>query len=395
MRSAKLKRTREVSLMFPLLPPGLYEVGVEAQGFRRALSRSFRIDVNQTMRLDFVLSLGPLSEQIVVNESPALVETDSSALGQVIEASQIQQLPLNERNFLAFALLSPGAQMGADGSQLSSQGGGISVDGAREQSNNLLIDGLDNNDSLINQLSVLPSADAIAEFKVQASNSNASFGRSAGAQINVVLKSGTNELHGSSYELLRNRRLDAKNFFDLPYCSQGSAPGSCADIPRLDRQQFGATLGGPVLREKLFFFSGYEALLLRQATTREATVPSQAQRSAALAAVPPGSQNPAGLAVFNLLPAANVGTNQAISNRFVSSPVIRDTTHYGVAKLDWVLRRTGTLSGHYSVFDDDRFNPFDPTLPLHQPSWIRQLGPKPRPEFWPRVASTKELAADQ
>ena len=157
----------------------------------------------------------------------------------------------------------------------STQGGAISVNGAREQSNDFLLDGVDNNDLYINQYSVLPSVDAIQEFKVQSGTYSAEFGRSGGAQVNVVLKSGTNQFHGSGFEFVRNRNMDAKNFFDQPDCTPDSILGTCAPIPRLDRNQFGGTLGGPIQKDKTFFFASYEGLRLRQATTREANVPSQ------------------------------------------------------------------------------------------------------------------------
>ena len=181
----------------PLLPPGTYEVSAEARGFRRAVQGSVRLDVNQSARVDFVLAVGELAQQIVVDSEIPRLQTQSSTLGQVVDREEIDRLPLNERNFLTFTLLAPGAQPNADGSQNSIQGGAISVNGAREQSNNFLLDGVDNNDLTINQYAVLPSVDAIREFKVQSANSSAEFGRSGGAQINVVLRGGTNTLHGT------------------------------------------------------------------------------------------------------------------------------------------------------------------------------------------------------
>ncbi len=271
---------------------------------------------------------------------------------------------MNERNFLSFALLVPGAQSAVDESQNSSQGIVINSNGAREQSNNFLLDGVDNNDVTINHYNALPSMDAIQEFKVQSSTSSAEFGRSGGAQINVVLKSGTNALHGSAFDFFRNRRLDAKNFFDAPECTPTSPPGTCGDIPRLDRNQFGGVLGGPLRRDRTLFFVSYEGLRLRQATTREAAVPSQVQRAAALAAVPIPQQNPAGLAVLNLLPLANVGTNLVTSNRFVSAPTLRQDRNHLLAKLDYLVASSDTVSAHYALSQNNQFNPFDPLFPF-------------------------------
>ena len=122
--------------------------------------------------------------------------------------------------------------------------GSVSVNGAREQANSFLLDGVDNNNLLINRTTVLPSVDAIEEFKVQSSTYSAEYGRSGGAQINLVLKSGTNQFHGNAFEFFRNRLLDAKNYFDLPDCTATSAPGTCGSIPRYQRNQYGGTLGG-------------------------------------------------------------------------------------------------------------------------------------------------------
>jgi len=345
-----------------LLPPGHYRVAVEKDGFRRSVHGDVGLDVDQTARVDFTLMVGSRTEVVNVTDTPPIVQTDTSTLGQVIDGRLVHELPLNERNFLSFAVLAPGSQLPVEGSQNSTQGGSFSVNGAREQSNNFLMDGVDNNDPYINQYVALPSIDAIQEFKVQSSDYSAEFGRSGGAQVNVILKSGGNQFHGAAFEFLRNRNLDAKNFFDVPYCTAGSEPGTCGPIPRLDRNQFGGTFGGPIRRDKTFFFVSYEGLRLRQATTREATVPSQSDKQLApeLAAAAQYAPNPAGLAILNLYPAANVGTNLIQSNTFVSSPAIRNSENLGLVKVDHHAGPNDTLSAHYAIFDQDRFNPFDP-----------------------------------
>jgi hypothetical protein len=372
VRNQGTNATREVQtdgdgdFSIPLLPPGVYEVSAEVAGFRRSVYSGVNLNVDQTVRVDFVLQVGQLSEQVIVAEPVPLVQTDTSTLGQVIERKQVSELPLNERNFLTFALLVPGGQMPVQGSQNSTQGGAISVNGAREQSNDFLLDGVDNNDLYINQYSVLPSVDAIQEFKVQSGDYSAEFGRSSGAQVNVVLKSGTNQFHGSGFEFVRNRNMDAKNFFDQPDCTPDSIQGTCAPIPRLDRNQFGGTLGGPIQKDKTFFFASYEGLRLRQATTREATVPSQVQLEEAnylfqnlqnFGYTP----NAAGMAALNLIPPANVATpDLADSNTYVSSPVIQNSVNLLTIKLDRQTGSNNTFSAHYSLFNENAFNPFDP-----------------------------------
>src|SRR5208337_1704905 len=196
-----------------------------------------------------------------------------------------------------------------------------------------------------------------------------------------VLKSGTNQFHGSGFEFVRNRNLDAKNFFDQPDCTPDSIQGTCAPIPRLDRNQFGGTLGGPIQKDKTFLFASYEGLRLRQATTREANVPSQVELEEANGLLQGLGfpQNPATstfLAVNGnpnpVIPAANVAIITdladcppgsppfACSTTYVSSPVIQDTNDLLTIKLDRQTGSNNTFSGHYSLFNENRFNPFDP-----------------------------------
>lgn len=349
-----------------LLPPGRYRVTAEAPGFRRSLFADVVVDVDQTIRVDFSLLVGTETEEVKVNDTPPAIQTDTSTLGQVVNNRFVQELPLNDRNFLNFALLVPGSQLPAEGSQNSTQGGALSVNGAREQSNNFLLDGVDNNDPYINQYVALPSVDAIQEFKVQSSDYSAEYGRTGGAQINVVLRSGTNRFHGSLFEYFRNRNMDAKNYFDFPSCTATSIPGECGGIPALQRNQFGGTFGGPVVQDKTFFFLSYEGLRLRQATTREANVPSQAEWATAEAMAqnffgcPYNPSCQVGTNVFNLYPAANVGADVVDSNAYLAAPVIRGSNNLYTAKFDHHFSATDTVSAHYSLIDSNTFSPFDP-----------------------------------
>jgi Carboxypeptidase regulatory-like domain/TonB dependent receptor len=347
----------------PLLPPGTYEVSVERPGFRKAVYSDINLQVNQTVRVSVKLEVGAQAQQVQVVESAGLVQTDTSSLGQVVDQRSVSTLPLNQRNFVSFAYLVPGAQLPAEGSIDSTQGLALSVNGARETANNFLIDGIDDNDLVINQYSAIPSLDAIQEFKVQSGNYTAEYGRSGGAQINVLVKSGTNQFHGTAYEFLRNRHLDSKNFFDQPSCQAGSIAGTCSEIPRLDRSQFGASFGGPIAKDKTFFFIAFEYLNLRDATTRQATVPSVVQRQQAVAAVPTSLINQAGLNVLNLYPFANVGSNLSTSNLFVSAPTASLKEPYGVAKIDHQFSEKDTIAGHYVLSFGDAYNPFDPLSP--------------------------------
>lgn len=370
VREASSNAMRETSTnkwgeyIVALVPPGHYYISVEHSGFRRVTLGPLRLDVNQTLRANIVLPIGPVSSELRVSEPPPRIEVEGSTRGQIIDRQKISGLPLNERKFLAFALLATGVHPAVDGSMNSSQALAIHVNGAREDANNFLLDGVDNNDATTNLYSVLPPLDAVDEFKVQSSNSTAEFGRNSGAQINVVLKSGTNELHGGLFEFMRNRHLDAKNYFDRPACVAGSLPGSCGDTPRFDRNQFGGFLGAPIRRNRLFSYAAYEGLVLRQAVTRRSTVPSQQQRAAVLAAVPVAQRDPAGLAALDFLPAANFGPDLSISNVFLAAPVLKETTHSFVLKLDYLPPGRDTFSGHYALLQEDRSNPFDPLFPF-------------------------------
>ena len=346
----------------PLLPPGEYAVTVERTGFREVVRSGIHLEIDSVVSLDFVLPVGLVTERVEVTGAPPLIESHNGTVGEVIDGTRIAALPLNERNFLALGLLAAGSEPGTDGSQNTLLGSAISLDGVREQSNYFLLDGVDNNDAFLNQWSVLPSMEAIQEFKVQSSNSSAEFGRNAGGQINVALKSGGGHFHGSAFEFLRNRNLDAKNYFDLPSCTAASSPGACGSIPPFDRDQLGGSLGGPVRTGKTFFFGADEELSQRQAITRQASVPSQVLRAALLAAIPPPLINPAGKAVLNLLPAANVG-DPLTSTRYIAAPLLTETEQTPVIRLDQHFSATDNLSGHYALFDEHRFNPFDPGVP--------------------------------
>src|SRR5262245_41409362 len=196
----------------PLLPPGVYDVAVQQPGFRNAIYSNVTVDVNQTVRVDVTLVVGNQTEQVEVIGAAPLLNTDTSAVGQVVSQQSVSELPINQRNFVSFAYLVPGVQLPAQGTNASTQGVAMNVNGARDTMNNYLIDGIDDNDLVINQYSAIPSLDAIQEFKVQSGNYSAEYGRSGGGQVNVIIKSGTNEVHGTAYEFGRNRHMHAKKY---------------------------------------------------------------------------------------------------------------------------------------------------------------------------------------
>jgi Carboxypeptidase regulatory-like domain/TonB dependent receptor len=355
--------TQDGEYSVPLLPPGTYDVAIKQPGFRDELYKNVTLDVDQTARVDSTLSVGTQAETVNVDAAAPLINTDTSTIGQVISDQSVNELPLNNRNFVGLAYLTPGAALPTEGTTASTQGLSLSVNGKKDNMNNYMIDGVDDNDTVIGQYSAIPSMDAIQEFKVETGNYSAEYGRSAGGQVNVLLKSGTNEYHGTGYEFVRNRNMDAKNFFDQPACTATSVPGTCGPIPRLDRSQAGGSIGGPVQKNKTFFFIAFEYLNQRSAVTEEATVPSQVQRAAALAAVPASLINPAGLNTLNLYPAANVGSNLQTSNTFVSAPTSSQTTPYYVGKGDRTLGDKDTINGHFVASWYTTQNAFDPISP--------------------------------
>jgi hypothetical protein len=251
------------------LEPGMYRIQVQQSGFAN-YGEVFELQVNQERRLDATLiPAGP--DTIDINsEDDAALKKDSPALGTVIENRQVTGLPLDGRNFYELSLLVPGAVPPAQGSAGSVRGDfAFSVNGAREDANNFLLDGVYNIDPKLNTFGVRPSIEAIREFEMLTSTYDASFGRNPGAQVNVILNSGSNDFHGSAFEFHRNAAFDARNFF---------APAS-EPKPKYIRNQFGGSLGGPISRNRTFFFADYEGTRSREGITRITNVPTALERA--------------------------------------------------------------------------------------------------------------------
>ncbi|HEX8567371.1 MAG TPA: carboxypeptidase-like regulatory domain-containing protein [Pyrinomonadaceae bacterium] len=303
-RTVEIQTNEEGGYSILTLQPGQYRLEVTQANFKTT-RQDVTLEVAQNATLDFALEAGDVSAVVEVTAEAPIVDTSSSAIGNVVSGRQAVELPLNGRNVLELARLSPGVTQGYVGGFASGAGGdaetyrggnvggaAISVNGQRTQANNYLLDGVDNNESLVNTINIFPSAEAIQEFRVQTSVAQAEFGRGGGAIINSVVKSGTNDFHGSSYLFIRNNVFDARpTFFDARPTSQG---GNGRRIAPFRRGQFGATVGGPVilpgfgegvpvvnnLKDKVFFFFSYDGL--RQflpRSTDTATVPTLAFRN--------------------------------------------------------------------------------------------------------------------
>ncbi|MDQ1471213.1 MAG: hypothetical protein QOJ99_2693, partial [Bryobacterales bacterium] len=228
---------------FPQLPPASYTLTAENSGFKKTIVANVVVQVDQVTHVDLVLELGNLSDSVQVEGVAPLLEADKSTVSSVVDTRTIASMPLNARQYLDLALLTPGAIP----SQPGQQGGGFNMAGARSQSNLFLLDGVSNMDTQIGSaIGSFRITDAVQEFAVQSSVPTAEFGRGHGAQVSIVTKSGTNSLHGSAFEYLRNSDFDAADFFT-------NKLGGTKNT--LHRNQFGAAVGGPIRRDKTFFFA--------------------------------------------------------------------------------------------------------------------------------------------
>ena len=259
---------------------GRYKVTVTKTGFKKAVSEAVDLNVQDRVAVNVTLQVGQISEEMVVTGAAPLLETETSELGQVVDQKRVSNLPLNGRNFAQLALLSTGTSPSEPGAR--DEGGyGFSANGARSLQNNFLLDGVDNNSNLPDLLNetnfvIQPPVEALQEFKVQTNAYSAEFGRGNGAIVNAVIKSGTNGIHGSMWEFLRNNKLDGRNYFDDP----------TKPVPQYQQNQFGVTFGGPIDipgvyngKNRSFFFVDYEGYRVRQAQTQTAFVPPAAWRN--------------------------------------------------------------------------------------------------------------------
>jgi hypothetical protein len=277
---------------FPFVPPGNYRVKAAQPGFRAVEQGPMKIEVAQRTRVNMQLELGETSSTVSVEGGVVGVQTESSSLGTVTETKKIQEIPLNGRFILDVALLSPGTMVPSTNNRtfLAVPSGigisGINASGTREDSTNYLLDGINLSDMVQNQITFQPNIDMVQEFKVQQNSFSAEYGRNAGIIVNAVSKPGTNAIHGSVYEFLRNQRFDAKNFFDPP-----------GPIALFNRNIFGYTAGAPIVRDHTFFFTSYEGRVGHEVASLKTLVPTAAQRATVT--------NPIVQQLLGIVPAAN------------------------------------------------------------------------------------------
>ncbi len=260
--------------VFTPLRIGTYTVEVEKEGFKRQRRAGLELNIQQQLVADVALSVGEVSSEVEVTAAAPVLQTESGSVGQVVGSQEINDLPLNGRNYTFLARLVPGATVGQPEGRGLNANGWFTANGTRPAQNNYMLDGIDNNTNDVDFLSgaayvVKPPIDAIGEFKLQTNSFSAEFGRAGGAVLNATLKSGTNEIHGSAWEFLRNDKLDATDFF---LNKAGQPKGA------FKQNQFGATAGGPILKNKTFWFVDYEGTRIRQAVPLTGnTVPTAAE----------------------------------------------------------------------------------------------------------------------
>ncbi|HLZ43242.1 MAG TPA: TonB-dependent receptor [Candidatus Sulfotelmatobacter sp.] len=259
--------------VFPDLPVGTYSLTYDLRSFKKTIRHSVALDVNQVITLNITMQLGAAQEVVDVTSEAPLVDTTSTQLGAVMDDRQVSNLPLNSRDTYQLLQLQPGVMSTVGSSNTliygSDSPGAVSVNGGRGRANNFSVNGGDANDQFVNLPTVQPSPDSIQEFRVLTNTFDAEYGRNSGSVVNVVTKSGTNDMHGNLYEFFRNKVLNANN-----YCLT-AAEGLPCTKPQFNQNQFGGTFGGPIVKNKTFFFASYEGRRVRQGILSQAvTVPT-------------------------------------------------------------------------------------------------------------------------
>lgn len=353
---------------FTGLPVGEYRIDAVRAGFKKAAQSGVSLTAAESLTIDLTLEIGQVSDTVEVSGAVTNLETVSSAIRSVVSHELIEDLPLNGRNALQLQTLLPGA-VNQTGARVSlSQEDGVSVNGARGNDNNVLLDGGHNNDLYDGTPTSLPNPDALQEFSVLSSSFSAEYGRGAGSLVTAVTKSGTNSYHGSLYEYLRNDKLDARSFF-------GHA--GLVNKPTLKRNQFGANVGGPIIRDRTFLFFSWESLREKNATTNTGQVfPTAAERAGDFSQskskpidpstgarfpgdfIPLSRQSKAAVAIGNLLfPLPNINGNQLIFNAPGS-----DTRDQYVGRFDHAFTSNDRV--YFSYFYYDTYTKANAGLPL-------------------------------
>ena len=348
---------------FTDLAPALYDVSAAAQGFEQVQRPRVQVAVDSRLRLDFRLPVAGIVQAVEVTAPLIPIQVESADLGAVIDQRRIQSLPLNRRDFLQLAMLTPGVNPPSQGSELSSRGSfAMNANGGREEYNNFLLDGADNNDAYVNRYVVQPPVDSIQEFKIVTNSYSAEYGRSAAGQVNVITRSGSNRFELSAYEYFRNQALNARNAFDTE-----------GEEPPFERNQFGVSVGGPLWRNRTFAFANLDYLRQRSSVTRLSTVPTDLQRAGNLSELPvtvydpftrqpfPGNVIPANRidpiarSVIDMFPHAN---RPGLAGNYLFNAPYREDQSQATIRVDHRLSDKGQLMGRYNRGMTDSFEPY-------------------------------------
>jgi hypothetical protein len=347
------------SYVIPQLVPGSYTITAEADGFKRSIRDALTLQVDQRLALNFQLEVGDAAQSVAVTGDVESLQTETATVGGVVTHAQTAELPLNGRNFLQLNLLVPGAGTTVNGSQFSTQGGGMEVHGMPENSNYFWIDGLDNTTQIIGQYVVNIPAFSIQEFRVVSPSYDAEFGRTPGANTNLITRSGENSYHGDAYLFIRNSIFDAKNFFDPR-----------GPIPVFHRGQYGGDIGGKIIKDKLFFYFAGEGLSFAQGESALAVVPTHQETLGNFSdlktlikdpttglpfpgnIIPANRLNATGLKLAALYPSPNAGTNSLLV-----SPTGTSQDDVYLLKGDWVVSEKDRLSMRWAFEPEGYIQP--------------------------------------
>ena len=346
------------------MPIGRYKIIGASKGFKPSEVPEVTLQVAQEARVDLRLQPGDVSSSVTVSDTPSLLVTESSSIGQVIDNKKIIDLPLNGRDFTQLASLTPGAITSniATGSAGEQHGfSTVQVSGGQSSKTEFLLDGITDQEQLYDGVQFSPSIDFLQEFRVQANSFSAEYGRGS-AVINVGTKSGTNQFHGTVFEFFRNDKLDARNFFAL-------------STPPLRRNQFGGSVGGPIVHDKLFFFLNYDGTQLREPETQNTTVPTAALRSGDLSGLGSPVIDPFTGSAFpgNVIPSGRFDPTSQFFLKFIPEPNNSAGTYIwnasnsqsinqGNSRVDYQLNQNNSLFARYSINDAQNTNPG--SLPL-------------------------------
>jgi len=367
----------------PSLPTGVYVVKAELSGFKTVNRPDIPLGVDQRVRIDINLEIGAVEESVTVTGTSPLVQTSSSELGTTVAEEQIKTLPLNGRNFVNLTRTVPGVVRGIPGANIDGAGSlawrasaSFSANGQRPRDNNYMLDGVDNNETWLQTVVLFPSVDALDEFKLQTSTYSAEFGHSLGGIVNLQIKSGTNAVHGSGFEFFRDSIFDANNFFN-------NRAGR--DKPDFKQSQFGGTVGGPVRKDKTFFFFDYQGYDVNQGATYLSTVPSARMRAGDFSelnriiydpithqpfpgnVIPISRFDPAARNMLSqIIPQANttgtVGSNGQTINNYLINPTLTRRDNQIDLKVDNSLTQNNRFFARYSYEKTHRVLPA--TLPI-------------------------------